>query len=381
MERDRKGLMAPDMIVFFSSALFFMVMWFLPLLFVDIGLSGVQIGILLSVYMFVSLFSSFPIGVINDRFSIREVIFAGLILSSLFMFGFSVLKGFWFFMLYYAMGGLGHNMVNTSLRSLIYKLSRRRSEDMNLGVFQFFMSFGASIGYIVGGFLIFILDFDLTLIIGSLLIFILSFLSFLVPKVDIRKFSFWEYKHSLLKKSVFLLLFPVFLFGTHWGAEQTSYSLFLRNFLGLDIFYSGLYMGFSLMAMAIGGIYAGKHINKTRYPKKLFLLGILMSGVFSILMANPNLYLSFLSRFLHEIGDGLMMVSYYIILADIFDKKIIAGESSIAYMALVLGAIVGAPIYGHIGFVYGYHFPFIISGFVSLFSLMIIMARQKLIKF
>ncbi len=225
------------------------------------------------------------------------------------------------------------------------------------------------------------LDFDLTLIIASGLIFILAFFSYLVPKVKIRKFNFWEYKQSLFRKPVLLLLLPVFLFGTHWGAEQTSYSLFLRDFLGLDLFYSGMYMGFSLMAMAIGGLYAGKRINKTRHPKRIFLTGILMSGIFHVFMIIQNVPLSFVFRLLHEIGDGLMMVSYYIILADIFKKKIISGESSIAYTVLLVGSVVGAPIYGHIGFAYGYQWPFLLSGITTLFSLALILMFQKMIKF
>ncbi len=375
------SLKIPNFMEFVQAFTKNFIFWFLPLLFIDIGFSGVEIGILISVFMVVSLFSSFPVGAIEDRYSIREVVFVGCLLLSVFYLGLSLFRGFFPVLFFFVLGGLGNNMVKTSIRSITYKVSGKLDKGNRMGLFQSIFGLGVSLGSITGGMVLYAIDFGPGLMIASAVLFLTAFASFFIPKVSIHRFSFWEYEKAIAKKSVILLFFPVFMFGIHWGAEMTSFSPFLKNNLGLNLFQIGLYMGFALLGMGISSYFTGRHINKTFHPKSLFFFGILISGAFHILMTVPFPLLSFIFRFVHEIGDGMVMVSYYLIMSDIFDKKIIAGESSFGFTILVLGSVLGSLAFGPIGAVYGYHWPFIITGITSLFSLLFLVEEQRKIMF
>jgi MFS family permease len=364
------SLKIPNTLNFFESFIVNFIVWFLPLLFVDLGFSGLEIGILVSVFTVVSLLTSFPIGVINDRLSIREAILAGFLLLAIFLFGIFTVKGFWPFLLFYAIGGLGGNMVYVSVRGLTMKVAGRKDRGKRIGIFQFAATLGGAAGSLLGGLLLYMLNFNLTIVAGAMLMLFMALLSLSVPRMKIERFPLIEYGRSVLKKPVLIFILPLFLFGMHWGAELTSYSLFLKNNLGLDLFWSGLYMGLSLVPMALAAYVAGRRIQGNGgLVKMIFFSGILLSGLMHILMVVPNPQLSFIFRTIHEIGDGMVMVSYYVILSGMFRKKSISGETGLAHTITTLGSVAGALAFGIMGPALGYGMPFVVSGVLSLVCL------------
>jgi len=369
------SLKIPNTLNFFESFIVNFIVWFLPLLFVDLGFSGLEIGILVSVFTVVSLMTSFPIGVINDRLSIREAILAGFLLLVAFLLGIFIVKSFWFFLLFYALGGLGSNMVYVSVRGLTMKIAGTKEGGKRLGVFQFYSTLGSAAGSLLGGLLLYMLNFNLTIVAGAVLMLFMALLSLSVPRVKIERFPLVEYGRSVMKKHVLIFILPLFLFGMHWGAELTSFSLFLKNNLGLDLFWSGIYMGLTIIPMSFTAYLAGRRIQGNGGSvKMIFFSGILLSGLTHILMVVPNAPLSFIFRMFHEIGDGMVMVSYYVILSGMFRKKSISGETGLAHTITTLGAVAGALAFGIMGPVYGYGMPFVVSGMLSLVCLAFLVA-------
>jgi MFS family permease len=196
-----------------------------------------------------------------------------------------------------------------------------------------------------------------------------------------ERFPMREYKKTILRKSTALLFLPLFIFGLHWGAENTSYSLFLRQSLGLDYIISGLYMGIPVVLLGFVSLYAGRLIDTKGSAKKTFIIGFLMSGAGHILMTVNNVPLSFSFRVMHEIGDGLAMVSYLVIFSKMFKKESIAGETGAANAVMVSGAALGAVIFGQLGYAFGFAWPLIISGVLSIASVALILAAGKRISF
>jgi MFS family permease len=368
------SLKIPNTLNFFESFIVNFIVWFLPLLFVDLGFSGLEIGILVSVFTVVSLMTSFPIGVINDRLSIREAILAGFLLLVAFLLGIFIVKSFWFFLLFYALGGLGSNMVYVSVRGLTMKIAGTKEGGKRLGVFQFAATLGGAAGSLAGGILLFMLDFNFALLAGALIMLSMVLLSVSVPRVKIERFPVSEYGRRVFSKPVLIFILPMCLFGMHWGAELTSYSLFLKNNLGLDLFWMGMYMGLSLIPMALAAYFAGRRLHKSGSVKTMLFLGILLSGLFHVLMVVPNAPLSFLFRAIHEIGDGMVMVSYYVILSGMFRKKSISGETGLAHTITTLGSVAGALAFGVMGPALGYGMPFVVSGVLSLVCLAFLVA-------
>jgi len=358
-----------NMLVLFRTLLTGLTFFFLPLMLSDYGLSGIEIGILFSVTTAMVIISSFPAGVLNDKTSIRTIIMLGLLLLAVYYFGLSRAKDFWLFLPLFALGGLAGTLFDISAISMVYKHLKRGLKGRKLGVYHLASSLGFGIGILVGGSFLLNMDFSLLFVITSFLFLVLFFLSFSLPKIKSAKFSLIEYKELILRKNVLLLLVPLILFGMHWGAEHTSYALFLREGLGLNVFASGLYMGLPILLLGIFAYLSGISIDRKGDSKKIFFMGLFLSGAGHILMALPNVYLSLLSRIAHEIGDAGVVVSYNVIFSNTFPKKTIAGETSIIKILMILGSIAGSLVFGSMGYSWGYHWPFIISGLVILVSM------------
>jgi MFS family permease len=91
--------------------------------------------------------------------------------------------------------------------------------------------------------------------------------------------------------------------------------------------------------------------------------------------------ISFISRVMHEIGDGLVFVSYYYSFSKIFKIERVAGETSAAMTIMIFGAVLGSLVFGPLGYAYGFAWPFIISGALSLLSFALLFSLKNKVDF
>jgi len=376
------SLRLPNGISFSKQALIGFTFFFIPLLLVDFGFTGLEIGILMAVFPVMQLFSSFPIGAINDRLSIKYVMIAGMLLESAYFAGLALFSGFWAVLFFFALGGLGGNMFDTSVRSLNFKALGDGKKGRMLGIFQVATTGGFGTGILLGGLLLNRFAFGWVLLLSSAAMLVLALASWVIADVERIRFPIREYRELILRKSTALFLFPLFLFGLHWGAEHTSYSLFLTHNLGLDYFWMGLYMGIPVIMLAAISYYTGLRIDrKGSHHRAAFFAGILLSGAGHILMTIPPAPVSFIFRIVHEVGDGMAAVSYNLSFSKIFKVERIAGETGAAYTVILLGNIVGALAFGPLGSSAGYQWPLIISGAISIASLAVLYPASRKVGF
>lgn len=355
------------LILLFPISLFWNFMFaVIPIYLSEIGFSGYEIGILAAIYAISSIFVSFPTGFVNDRWTIRLTLVIGIIFISSFFLGIGFLESFVIFMPLYFLGGLGYNMGLVSIRTLVYKTKMEGREGKKFGVYNFVSSTAASIGMFIGGFLILILEFSLALkVIGIIYLLLIPLVSF--RPITKYRVKLGEYKKDFLDKKVISLGIIIFIFTLHWGAEATSYGLFLRTNLGLDMFLVGLYTGTSLFFLGITAYVFGKRIDKGKSNmKNVFFAGMIISGVFHILHTIPIPWFSFLMRIPHEIGDGMTLIAIYFWVSKLFGVERIGGDSSIMFTVTLLGHVVGSLIFGPVGYLMGYHIPLIISGVTTI---------------
>jgi len=358
---------------FLSSFTFF----FLPLMLFDMGISGLEIGILMSLFTVVSLFSSFPIGAINDRLGTRHVIITGLLLESVFFFGLFVSGSFLALLPFFICGGLGGNMIDTSIRGAVFKTLGSERKGRKLGTFQLLTSGGFGVGMVLGGLLLRAFDFSGVMLLTSAAFLLLAFASYFLADTGKSRFPVSDYGTILVKRSTVVFLFPLFLFGIHWGAENTSYSLFLREVLGLDFVSSGIYMGIPIILLGVFSFWAGLKVDRGRSHRKTLFSGLLISGIGHIMMAYPVVWVSFAFRIIHEIGDALSVIGYHLSFSKIFRTERISGEAGAAYTIMTTGSVTGAIIFGSMGAAWGYQWPFIISGVLSLFAVVLLYIQRK----
>ncbi len=374
------SLKVPNGLNFTRNFILSFTLFFLPILLFDLGFDGMQIGILISSMTFTVLLSTFPIGILNDKLSIRYIVVIGMFLESVFFFGLYAFDSFWLIACAFIAGALGGNMIETSIRGLTFKLAEKGMHGKRLGTFQFVMSTGFGLGIVVGGALLYALNFGGVLLISAAAYLILGVVSLFVVEPGKAVFPVSDYKKEILKRSTILFLLPMFIFGTHWGAENTSYSLFLREGLGLNLAWSGFYMGIPIIMLAVASLYGGKIIDSRGKSMTALVAGLLISGAGHILMTVPIVPLSFMFRIIHEIGDGFAAVGYYVCLSRLFKTERISGESGLAVSVNTLGGTVGALVFGPLGYAYGFAWPLAISGLLSIFSAIIMMVLRKRMK-
>ena len=154
----------------------------------------------------------------------------------------------------------------------------------------------------------------------------------------------------------------LFLFSLHWGAEMTSYGLFLREDLGLTLTGMGWYMGIEFVIIAATCLWAGPRCDRGLDPRRLAMAGLVVSGLGQVFMCVPVLWFSVLCRALHGVGDGLIVIVMYLGIERLFDRSRIGGHNSAVNLVMMTGSFAGALASGPAGECFGYEVPLIATG-------------------
>lgn len=345
-------------------------MFFFGVYFHQIGLSGTQIGLIFASGTIASILTALPSGFSNDSHQSKKLISISLLLLAGQYYAFTLTQEFLPTLIIFAIGGIGVKIFNTSMDSLFYKSAEKENLGPKISIFQTLNYVMIGLGIISAGAL---LGEDLNfhkifIILAGLLLAMALASTFTLPNNATTSFELTAYKNELANKKVLLLVLIYLLFALHFGAENTSYGLFLKENLSLDGYNSGLYMGIALISMSFTTIVIGATLRKWQ-PANIMLLGLLVSGsghIFMTLTDNP--LLSFLFRAMHESGDAAFFFFVYFGITKLFSQERIGGTSSIITFTGLIGSAIGSMIFAPIGEIYGYHHPLIISGAVVLFA-------------
>jgi MFS family permease len=152
------------------------------------------------------------------------------------------------------------------------------------------------------------------------------------------------------------------LFATHWGAEYTSYALFLREDLGLSKIAMGWYMSGEFGAILLTTLLVGKRLRGNGWMIPAAVAGLVFSGIGHIGMTLEPVPLSFGFRCLHGVGDGLIFLLFYVGIARLFKIERLGGNAGLLNLATLVGMVIGSLVFGPVGEAFGYAIPFWISG-------------------
>ncbi len=349
--------------------LYLAIFFFFGIHFVNIGLSGIQIGSIFALGTVVGIITILPSGFSNDTFKSKNLIAVGLLLSAIQYIGLSQTHEYFLILITYFIGKIGFTIYNTSMESLFYKTTNNEHIPKKIALFQGLEHLGIGLGIIASGFFLQKnIPFEtISLAIGIIFVLMSAICYVLLPLNKTTPFKILHYKKDLFRPKVLYFLAIVFLFAIHFGAENTSYGLFLKNKLGLDPFSIGLYMGISITIMGATAFLIAKFLRILK-AKNVLLAGLLLSGIGHILMTSQNIAFSFVFRIIHEIGDAAWFFFLYYGITKLFDLKRIGGNASIFIFASTVGTTTGALICGPLGENYGYEIPLIFSGIVTLIA-------------
>lgn len=356
-----------------SSLLWFSVRFFLGPYLNSFGFSGSEIGFFFALNSIAAICFLLPAGLFVDRFSPRKLILIcsfGLIFISYF---FSFANNFLLFSsLFFLLGGLYYSL-RTSLNSELLKQVKDEHAGNEFGYFNSLAPFILGVGMIFSGFLIEKFPFKYVFIfqsIGFLLIFLLSF-NF--TKLKGIKINLTENIKELKKKKTVFFILVLALFASHWGAEETTYGLFLQKNLHLNSLQMGFYMSGELFFMAITALAVGISLQKGKMSmKKMFFWMLFLSGATHVLMTVEIVWFSALMRMIHGIGDGISGIFLFSGLKKFFNVERIGAQSGLVSLSMITGSFLGSLIYGPLGDNFGYQWPLIISGLISVLLIVFI---------
>jgi len=355
-----------------------MTLFYFPVYLKSIGFSGMQIGLLIGIYSIIGIIFLFPIGILNDAKDSRGLLIIAYCALAFIYFAFISTEMFAAIVLLYLLFGLARRLVVTSEEAFVFKTLPKSKAD-TLGKYKFFHAFGAACAFLISAIIISRFGFVSVLGLSSFLSVGLVLLSFWLPKTTCKFISLNQYKQGFLKKPVIVFAVIIFLSALHWGAEETSYSLFLKENLGLSWVAMGLYIAIPVFILAFCSLKVGKLIDKKPDFSNLLILGLALSGIGHILMTVQVIAVSFLFRIIHEIGDAILLVVMLYGIAVLFKSEEIGGLNALFGLFMKLGSFLAALSFGPIGEHFGYHIPILTSGIIILLVIPLVFYFKKTI--
>ena len=258
--------------------------------------------------------------------------------------------------------GLANNALDVSTNSFFYKDQSDVDQNKKYAHVAFWLAFGVAAGTFIGGFLIYFANFRLMFgIYAFFLVGVQIFTGGFGPE-SFARIPLKEYRMNLFNRKTLRFAFLIFILTLHWGAEGTVYSPFLKEWFSLNNLQLSLYISIPLLMLALASWSVGFIGFKPDTNRRWFLISLVISGLGHILMVNPNVYISFTFRILHEIGDGFLGALIVLYVSRLFKKTSIGGSSGLLLTLMTMGNMTGALVFSKIGFTFGLQYPFLISG-------------------
>jgi hypothetical protein len=337
-----------------------------PLHFLELGFDGLAIGLIVALYAAAPIVFSFPTGWMNDRLSMRKVILCGLVLMAALFVLLGFVRGVPGAAALFLLLGIANNALNVSVNSLYYKDESETNPNRKYGLYIFWLSLGPPTGLFFGAALTRTASFR-TLLLVFAAVMVLATLA--LRGFDNERFaavSIRDYRFSVFNRKTLVFSVLLFVLALHWGTEGTVYGPFLRARFGLSdsgvaFYIAGAYLALALAAFLVSRLKFDPVVNR-----RLFFLGMTLSGLGLILMTRGGVRLSFLFRFMHEAGDGLMGAFVVLTISRLFEKKTIGGSAGILTALQTSGHMAGTLAFSWLGFRAGLHVPMVVAGAILL---------------
>lgn len=337
-----------------------------PLRFLELGFDGVGIGLIVALFAAAPMVFSFPTGWLNDRVSMKAVMGAALLAMSAAFIALGIVRSVAPMAAVFLLLGVANNAFNVSINSLYFKDGTETDPNRKFGRYVGWLSLGPPAGLLLGSFVARIAGFRTLLGIMAALTLVAAAGVRGLGEERFTAVRIRDYRFSVFNKRTLLFSAFLVLMALHWGTELTVYGPFLRTRLGLSDSGVALYMAGAYLALASAAFLVGRLKFDPVRNRRLFLAGMTISGLGLILMTVGDLRLSFLFRFIHEGGDGLMGTFAILTISRLFETKTIGGSAGILMALQTTGHMAGSLLFAWMGFRAGLQVPMIVAGLVLL---------------
>ena len=308
--------LACSFLLYFTN---WMIMAFLPVFLKSLSFSDSRIGIIIGIFSVSSLMMILPAGFLSDVLSPKKLAVFEALLFFIYTAGLSSVRNFYPLMGIAFVGGFAHSMLNITLYVLFLKVMGLELRGKKIAFFQVGAYLGFGGGPLIGGWIVQYYSFQSLFLLATALSFILIVLTISLKDRPGAAFTITDYKVELKDRKILLLIGIILVYATHFGVEQTSFSLFMKDTLrfpdqriGLVFFILGIWM-------AVLAPIAGHSFDRSRNIIRLLLIGLMASGLFQIATGYVSTFeeLIFI-RVLHTMGDALIILTIGILTSEFF---------------------------------------------------------------
>ncbi|MFZ5995142.1 MAG: MFS transporter [Thermodesulfobacteriota bacterium] len=370
-------------VFFAANTLFYFCHWmvfaFLPLLLKEYGLTDGRIGIIIGTFSMASMLLMLPMGVFSDYFSPKKTVIAGTCCLSLYFFFLLLSRNFYWLLLSVAIGGAGASALFIVLSSLYLKVITRNSLSRQVALYHVGGYLGYAFGPLIGGLITsYYPPKSLIATAWACSLALIALTLFLRDSAPIR-FSFEEYRADLKKPGRLLLILGIFVLATHFGVEQTSFTLLMKGKLGFaprNIGY--MFAGIGLW-MAFLVPFVGYFMDRKQRIILFLFAGLVMSGAFQFLTGKAWSFGSLLlTRIFHTTGDAIAILGIGVLTALYFPGARLGGNSGLLYVVRTAAMFSGAVAAGLINTRWGYSSSFMANGlFVLAFTAILAISFRR----
>jgi MFS family permease len=340
-----------------------MVLAYLPLILKTYGFTDRQIGFAIGLNSLSSLFLVLPFGVFSDYFSPKRTLNLGAICFCVYFLLLIFLKDFWTVCAAVLLGGVGAASIRVISMSLYLKLIDGTGRGKKVAFLHLGGYLGFGSGPLLGGYLYEAFGVTSMMTLAFVLSMLIVLLTLLLEDAPPVVFSFKDYKKDFKKPDVLFLIALVFILGTHFGAEQSTISLFMKEVVGLQKKEIGLVFFALGIWMSILVPFAGILMDRKHRIFFLLLLGLIISSSFQFLTPFATTLGGLLViRMIHTMGDTLAILESDVLTAQFFPAARLGGNSGLLFCVRTLAIFAFATFSGWLNQTWGYKMPFFVNG-------------------
>jgi len=356
-----------SIVFFLSYFLYFLTFWmvlaYLPLIFKTYGFTDQQIGFAIGLTSLSSLFLVLPFGVFSDYFSPKRTLNLGAICFCVYFFLLIFVKDFWAVCAVVLLGGVGAASIRVISISLYLKLMDNTGRGKKVAFLHLGGYLGFGSGPLVGGYLYEAFGATSVMTLAFALSMLIVLLTLLLEDAPPVVFSFKDYKKDVKEPDALFLIALVFILGTHFGAEQSTISLFMTEVVGLQKKEIGLVFFALGIWMSILVPFAGLLMDRKHRIFFLLLLGLVISSSFQFLTPFATTLGGLLViRMIHTLGDTLAILESDVLTAQFFPAARLGGNSGLLFCVRTLAIFAFAAFSGWLNQIWGYKMPFFVNG-------------------
>ena len=328
-----------------------------PLMLRELGISGAQVGLLITSFTLPGVILSPFLGVLADRWGRKRILVPSLFLFAITGTACTFIRDFNLLLVMRVLQGIGGAGLGSLNNTIIGDLYSGRQGAAAMGLNNSVLSIGVGVYPLIGGALALLgwyYPFALSILAVPVGILVLTSLRSPEPRnsQNLKAYLSGAWGHLKNIRVIALFAAGILTFVLIYGAYLTSFTLLLGETFAASPFVIGLIMSSMSLSTAIVSWQLGRINRRLSLPTLIKLSFAIYALSLALIPLMPSLWLVLIPTIIFGIGNGIGMPSIQTSIAGLAPLDYRAAFMSLNATMLRLGQTVGPPLMGLI-YIYG----------------------------